>query len=231
MKLLSPRTIALASTAALAVGLPLASPAQAAPGENGVSLAPLCSVLSSDMLETIWKSGLVSEEQLAKLPEWANNPELITTISREGLDCSGDPITGAEANQVLCDEVLTVEYITGVVTNPQLEVTPAVQAQILDNVSQGNVDQARDLFGCQTETPVGAPAPETEGGEEAPADLDCDEFKTQEAAQAALDENPKDPNGLDADEDGVACEDDETINVDAEVPVTDEGVDTGGMDV
>jgi len=38
-------------------------------------------------------------------------------------------------------------------------------------------------------------------------DLNCDDFATQEDAQAVLDGTPGDPNGLDSDEDGIACED------------------------
>ncbi len=37
-------------------------------------------------------------------------------------------------------------------------------------------------------------------------DLDCSDFATQEGAQAAYDRDPSDPNGLDADGDGIACE-------------------------
>ena len=40
-------------------------------------------------------------------------------------------------------------------------------------------------------------------------DLNCDDFPTQAAAQANLDANPSDPNNLDADDDGQACEDSE----------------------
>ena len=36
-------------------------------------------------------------------------------------------------------------------------------------------------------------------------DLDCEDFETQEEAQAALDENADDPNNLDPNRDGVAC--------------------------
>ncbi len=38
-------------------------------------------------------------------------------------------------------------------------------------------------------------------------DLDCDDFQFQEDAQAELERNPSDPNDLDRDNDGVACED------------------------
>lgn len=37
-------------------------------------------------------------------------------------------------------------------------------------------------------------------------DLDCNDFATQEQAQAVLDADPSDPNGLDSDDDGIACE-------------------------
>lgn len=40
-----------------------------------------------------------------------------------------------------------------------------------------------------------------------PADeLNCDDFATQEEAQAVLDADPSDPHGLDGDGDGIACE-------------------------
>jgi hypothetical protein len=36
-------------------------------------------------------------------------------------------------------------------------------------------------------------------------DLDCEDFETQEEAQAVLDEDPADPNNLDPNADGIAC--------------------------
>ena len=38
------------------------------------------------------------------------------------------------------------------------------------------------------------------------ADLNCDDIATQAEAQANLVANPTDPNGLDRDDDGIACE-------------------------
>jgi hypothetical protein len=38
------------------------------------------------------------------------------------------------------------------------------------------------------------------------ADVDCGNFQYQEEAQAVLDATPGDPNNLDADKDGIACE-------------------------
>jgi len=40
----------------------------------------------------------------------------------------------------------------------------------------------------------------------AQADLDCGDFTYQEEAQAVYKRDPSDPNGLDADNDGIACE-------------------------
>ena len=40
----------------------------------------------------------------------------------------------------------------------------------------------------------------------AQADLDCSDFDTQEEAQDELERDPSDPHGLDADNDGIACE-------------------------
>src|SRR5918995_6282612 len=41
----------------------------------------------------------------------------------------------------------------------------------------------------------------------AQTDLNCSSFATQEEAQAVLNSNPSDPNNLDGDDDGSACED------------------------
>lgn len=46
----------------------------------------------------------------------------------------------------------------------------------------------------------GAPAASAQG------DLDCADFATQAEAQATFDADPTDPNGLDRDNDGIACE-------------------------
>ncbi|MEV0838898.1 excalibur calcium-binding domain-containing protein [Actinocatenispora sera] len=39
------------------------------------------------------------------------------------------------------------------------------------------------------------------------ADLDCKDFRYQEDAQQVYNQDPSDPNRLDADHDGIACED------------------------
>lgn len=46
----------------------------------------------------------------------------------------------------------------------------------------------------------------TSGLAQAQDDLNCDDFNSQADAQAELESNPSDPNSLDADNDGIACE-------------------------
>ena len=62
-------------------------------------------------------------------------------------------------------------------------------------------------------------------------DLDCSDFATQEEAQAEYNTDPSDPNGLDADNDGIACEtlqgspsmaEDETPAPEQDTDVTDQ---------
>ena len=48
------------------------------------------------------------------------------------------------------------------------------------------------------------PTPSNDG--DLPDPYDCSDFDSQEVAQQVLDNNPDDPSGLDADDDGVACE-------------------------
>ncbi len=55
--------------------------------------------------------------------------------------------------------------------------------------------------GCAAEsTPTATPSPSFQ-------DRDCADFDSQAEAQEVLDDDPSDPNGLDGDYDGVACED------------------------
>jgi hypothetical protein len=52
----------------------------------------------------------------------------------------------------------------------------------------------------------GTPAPRPDTVRSAGDDLTCSDFVNQAAAQTTLDADPQDPNGLDLDLDGVACE-------------------------
>jgi competence protein ComEC len=61
-------------------------------------------------------------------------------------------------------------------------------------------------------------------------DLDCADFATQEEAQAVLDANPSDPNYLDGEGDGIACESLPSAPASAPAPEEPESTPTGDLD-
>ncbi len=80
------------------------------------------------------------------------------------------------------------------------------QAELDADPSDPNGLDGNDNDGVACESlPSGGTAPTTGGGNET-TDLDCADFATQAEAQAVYDQDPSDPNGLDADFDGIACE-------------------------
>lgn len=75
--------------------------------------------------------------------------------------------------------------------------------------------------------PEPAPAP---SGDLPMGDVDCSDFTTQEEAQAVLDANPNDPNYLDGEGDGVACESLPSAPPSAPAPPSPESTPTGDLD-
>ena len=69
-----------------------------------------------------------------------------------------------------------------------------------DPSDPSNLDADNDGVACETYPYDGG------SGGGGGGDLDCADFATQEEAQAVLERDPSDPNGLDADNDGIACE-------------------------
>lgn len=98
----------------------------------------------------------------------------------------------------------------------------AAQQNLRDNPSDPNgLDAEDDGVACETtdyDNPARDEVP-VQGSVSPTGDLDCEDFATQEEAQAEFNQDPSDPNGLDADNDGQACED--------SLPSGDTG---GGMD-
>lgn len=97
-----------------------------------------------------------------------------------------------------------------------------------DPSDPNRLDEDDDSVACESLPPRPVQQPtETTPPPAAPpvdtaADLDCGDFASREEAQAALDADPSDPNRLDGDDDGIACE----------AQVADKpsgGVDTGGL--
>ena len=67
-----------------------------------------------------------------------------------------------------------------------------------------NLDADDDGIACE-DYDYGGTGAGTQGADSG-GDLDCADFATQAEAQAEFDADPTDPNGLDADDDGKACE-------------------------
>ena len=65
----------------------------------------------------------------------------------------------------------------------------------------------REAARATTTVPGAAETPPQQSRQYGGGDLDCADFATQEEAQAVLDADPSDPNGLDGEGDGVPCED------------------------
>jgi hypothetical protein len=72
-----------------------------------------------------------------------------------------------------------------------------------DPSDSSNLDADNDGIACEDyDYGTTGTSPQDDAG----GDLDCADFATQAEAQAEYDADPSDPNGLDADDDGIACE-------------------------
>lgn len=80
---------------------------------------------------------------------------------------------------------------------------PEAQAELDADPSDPNGLDGNDNDGIACES---LPSGGGTGGGGSQGDLDCADFATQPEAQAEFDADPSDPNGLDADDDGIACE-------------------------
>lgn len=107
-----------------------------------------------------------------------------------------------------------------------------------DTSDPNNLDDDGDGQACETlpsssgggsSTPPSGNAGAGSGGMgsgDSTGDLDCANFATQAEAQAVYDQDPSDPNGLDADNDGIACE--EPGNGGNVTPANDDDDDAAG---
>ncbi|WP_247415425.1 hypothetical protein [Halomarina salina] len=118
----------------------------------------------------------------------------------DDLNCS-DFDTQEEAQEVLDDDPTDPNGLDGDDDGEACEGLPS------------GGDGGDDATTTEPEQTEGADDGETEGttGDasdgDAGDDLNCDDFDTQEDAQAEYDQDTTDPNDLDRDDDGVACED------------------------
>lgn len=99
---------------------------------------------------------------------------------------------------------------------PQLTYAEAQAILAEDPSDPDGLDDDGDGIACDANAGDGSTAGPAagSGGGSSPGpgaspgadDLDCADFATQAEAQAEFDADPSDPNGLDADADGIACE-------------------------
>ncbi len=99
----------------------------------------------------------------------------------------------------------TFEVDCGSVTSGPARVA-ARSASPEASSSASSASASPEAASAPPETTTSAP-PTTTASPSPSADLDCGDFASQAEAQAVLAADPSDPNGLDADGDGAACED------------------------
>jgi hypothetical protein len=177
----------------------------------------LCAALSVVCLGLFALPAPAQEGPLPETPAKGTNPDSpssppdLVTIAAQGCTVSeGASITledpdGTQAQFV--DGQLGIEITS---TTEQISIVGPADDYIGDHAvssSDPGFDTAGDYavvstagIACEgASPPLNEPPTSTE-------DLDCANFATQQEAQAELERDPSDPNGLDADNDGIACE-------------------------
>lgn len=93
------------------------------------------------------------------------------------------------------------------------DTTETVELQPVDEgeeSEQGEDDEAEDESGTEDDADDGDDdsdgTDDSDGSGGSDDDLDCEDFDTQEEAQEVYEQDTSDPHGLDADDDGEACE-------------------------
>lgn len=103
---------------------------------------------------------------------------------------------GARQNDLDCREFKTFDE-----ANAYYAENPAAADAIDDD---GDGEACEVYFGLEAREEL--PAADSATSDARVADnFDCEDFSTQEEAQAALDADPEDPNNLDPNQDGIAC--------------------------
>lgn len=100
--------------------------------------------------------------------------------------------------------------------------------QTPDPLIPDEIEAPEDTEASETTTTTPAPTPTATIAAAPGEDRDCPDFATQADAQAALTAAPGDPERLDADDDGIACEDHFGTEAQQVAVIPEGGVDTGG---
>ena len=177
----------------------------------------LCIALSVMCLWLLAVPAPAQESPLTGTPAQGTNPDSpssppdVVTIAAEGCTVSeGASITleGPDGTHALfVDGQLDIEITS---TGGQITIVGPNDEYIGDHAfssSDPGFDTAGDyVVVTTTEIACNGASPPPDEPPTTTADLDCADFATQQEAQAELERDPSDPNNLDADGDGVACE-------------------------
>jgi hypothetical protein len=119
------------------------------------------------------------------------------------LAAASTPSAGAQDAPLDCTAFASYEE-----ANEFYAANPDAAAAIDDD---GDGQACEVYFGLESRDPVDSatdsrtPSDPGDAPDAASDDLDCEDFTTQEEAQAVLDADPADPNNLDPNRDGIAC--------------------------
>ena len=110
--------------------------------EQGLNLNELCSAINADTISKFRESGVI----VVEVPPEFDDNALIAELTRRQLKCSGETVSGAEANQRVCNNL-----------NPtalrELATLVGVEETEVAKIGQENTDIARDVFNCDEVTP------------------------------------------------------------------------------
>jgi LPXTG-motif cell wall-anchored protein len=127
-------------------------------------------------------------------------------LAQDAIAVGGGNAQGGDVQYVDCSQVQNAvqsQYGNAVADDRAVAIVANEQ-----NISQNQVNACLGNVGQSGGNPNGGnPNGADPNGTSRGGDLDCDDFDTQAEAQAEFDDDPSDPNGLDADGDKLACED------------------------
>jgi len=148
-------------------------------------------------------------------PQTRENAAGLTTRELEVLGmmvdgCSNQQIARSlivTARTVAATESPSTTSVSTTLAVPTADPSPSTSAPlVLATPSASPTSEPWDYAYIAEPPSVTSPDGGSSAGTGSTGDLDCKDFATQEEAQAVLNEDSSDPNGLDADNDGVACE-------------------------
>lgn len=132
--------------------------------EQGLNLSELCSAINADTISKFRESGVI----VVDIPPEFDDNALIAELTRRQLKCTGETVSGVEANRRVCNNL-----------NPtalkELAILVGVEETEVTKIGQENTDIARQVFNCDEIVPsetTTTKAPRTTETDEVPAQPD-----------------------------------------------------------